>query len=70
MSPRSLDALVDCSSFYCSCERAFDPSLRTRPVVVLSNNDGCVDGYVREGQYYSGSPVVQQTNVAYTGERG
>src|SRR5690606_32645814 len=35
-----------------------------------SNNDGCVDGYVREGQYYSGSPVVQQTNVAYTGERG
>ena len=35
-----------------------------------SNNDGCADGYVREGQYYSGSPVVQQTNVAYTGERG
>jgi hypothetical protein len=35
-----------------------------------SNNDGCVDGYVREGQYYAGSPVVQPTNVAYTGERG
>jgi hypothetical protein len=35
-----------------------------------SNNDGCVDGYVREGQYYTGSPVVQPTNVAYTGERG
>jgi len=35
-----------------------------------SNNDGCVDGYVREGQYYSGTPVVQPTNVAYTGERG
>ena len=35
-----------------------------------SNNDGCADGYVREGQYYSGSPVVQPTNVAYTGERG
>jgi hypothetical protein len=35
-----------------------------------SNNDGCVDGYVREGQYYSGSPIVQPTNVAYTGERG
>jgi hypothetical protein len=35
-----------------------------------SNNDGCVDGYVREGQYYSGSPVVQPTTVAYTGERG
>jgi len=35
-----------------------------------SNNDGCVDGYVREGQYYSGSPIVQPTTVAYTGERG
>ena len=35
-----------------------------------SNNDGCADGYVREGQYYSGSPVVQPTNLAYTGERG
>jgi hypothetical protein len=36
-----------------------------------SNNDGCADGYVREGQYYSGSPVVQPTNnIAYTGERG
>lgn len=35
-----------------------------------ANNDGCVDGYVREGQYYSGSPVVQPTTIAYTGERG
>ena len=36
-----------------------------------ANNDGCVDGYVREGQYYAGSPVVQPTNnIAYTGERG
>lgn len=35
-------ALIDGNSFYCSCERAFDPSLRHRPVVVLSNNDGCV----------------------------
>jgi DNA polymerase V len=35
-------ALVDCNSFYVSCERAFQPGLRNRPVVVLSNNDGCV----------------------------
>ncbi|RYY57216.1 MAG: Y-family DNA polymerase [Chitinophagaceae bacterium] len=35
-------ALVDCNNFYCSCERVFDPSLNNRPVVVLSNNDGCV----------------------------
>ncbi|MDX1421054.1 MAG: DUF4113 domain-containing protein [Rubricoccaceae bacterium] len=37
-----LFALVDCANFYVSCERLFDPSLRRRPVVVLSNNDGCV----------------------------
>jgi DNA polymerase V len=33
--------LCDANNFYCSCERAFDPSLRGVPVVVLSNNDGC-----------------------------
>lgn len=35
-------ALVDCNNFYCSCERVFDPGLDGRPVVVLSNNDGCI----------------------------
>jgi len=40
--PRRLVALVDCSAFYVSCERVFDPSLRDVPVAVLSNNDGCV----------------------------
>lgn len=35
-------ALVDCNNFYVSCERVFRPDLRNRPVVVLSNNDGCV----------------------------
>ena len=35
-------ALVDCNNFYASCERAFNPNLRYKPVVVLSNNDGCV----------------------------
>jgi DNA polymerase V len=35
-------ALVDCNNFYVSCERVFQPELRGRPVVVLSNNDGCV----------------------------
>ena len=39
---RSTIALVDCNNFYVSCERVFDPSLAQRPVVVLSNNDGCV----------------------------
>ena len=35
-------ALVDCNNFYASCEKLFDPALKDRPVVVLSNNDGCV----------------------------
>lgn len=35
-------ALIDCNNFYASCERVFDPSLNGRPVVILSNNDGCV----------------------------
>ena len=35
-------ALVDCNSFYVSCERLFNPSILKKPVVVLSNNDGCI----------------------------
>ena len=35
-------ALIDCNNFYASCERLFRPDLRDRPLVVLSNNDGCV----------------------------
>lgn len=35
-------ALLDCNNFYASCERVFEPAVREKPVVVLSNNDGCV----------------------------
>ena len=35
-------ALIDCNNFYASCERLFRPDLREAPIVVLSNNDGCV----------------------------
>ena len=38
----SMKAIIDCNSFYCSCERLFRPDLWDRPVVVLSNNDGCI----------------------------
>ena len=34
-------ALIDCNNFYVSCERVFNPNLNCRPVIVLSNNDGC-----------------------------
>ena len=37
-----LRALADCNNFYASCERVLDPSLIGVPIVVLSNNDGCV----------------------------
>lgn len=44
MSPASppVFALVDCNNFYASCERVFNPRLNGKPVIVLSNNDGCV----------------------------
>lgn len=43
-------ALVDCDNFFCSCERIFRPDLIGRPVVVLSNNDGCVVARSREAK--------------------
>mgnify|MGYP006373530329 CR=1 FL=1 len=39
---KPLYALVDANNFYATCEKIFDPSLATRPLVVLSNNDGCI----------------------------
>ena len=41
MIQKPMFALVDCNSFYVSCERVFAPALKNKPVVVLSNNDGC-----------------------------
>lgn len=43
-------ALIDGNSFYCSCERVFDPKLRGKPVIVLSNNDGCAVARTREAK--------------------
>jgi len=43
-------ALVDCNSFYASCEQVFRPDLRGKPVVVLSNNDGCIVARSKEAK--------------------
>ncbi len=55
-------ALIDCENFYVSCERVFDPSLRGRPVAVLSNNDGCViarSEEVKEAGVPMGAPLFK-----------
>ena len=57
-----LIGLIDCNNFYASCERVFDPTLRGRPVVVLSNNDGCVVAESNEAKALGikrGSPLFQ-----------
>ncbi|WP_333797945.1 Y-family DNA polymerase [Rheinheimera sp.] len=43
-------ALVDCNNFYASCEKLFCPDLTDKPVVVLSNNDGCVVARSKEAK--------------------
>jgi DNA polymerase V len=45
-------ALVDCNNFYASCERVFNPALIGKPIVVLSNNDGCVIARSNEAKPY------------------
>lgn len=42
INPNMLWALVDCNNFYASCEELFRPDLKDKPIVVLSNNDGCI----------------------------
>ena len=44
--------LCDCNNFYASCERVFRPDLVGRPVVVLSNNDGCIISLSREAKQF------------------
>lgn len=59
---KPLFALVDCNSFYVSCERVFNPKLRHKPVVVLSSNDGCVVARSNEAKALGipmGAPAFQ-----------
>lgn len=68
-----MKAIVDCNSFYCSCERLFRPELAKRPVVVLSNNDGCIVsrsdeakslGIEMAGPYFMAKRVIEDNAVA------
>ncbi|MFD1062760.1 Y-family DNA polymerase [Winogradskyella litorisediminis] len=52
-------ALVDCNSFYASCEQVFRPDLRNKPVVVLSNNDGCIVAANKEAKALTHIPMFQ-----------
>lgn len=55
-------ALVDCNNFYASCQRVFEPHLIGKPVVILSNNDGCVIARSNEAKALGipmGAPAFQ-----------
>ena len=65
-------ALVDCNSFYVSCERLFNPKIRKKPVVVLSNNDGCIISRSNEAKalgikmgepYFKAKDIILKNNV-------
>ena len=64
---------LDANSFYASCERLFRPDLRTKPVVVLSNNDGCIVALTREAKalglkrgipFFQVREIVEKNGVA------
>ncbi|MFZ1262616.1 MAG: SOS mutagenesis and repair protein UmuC, partial [Chitinophagaceae bacterium] len=67
-----MKALIDCNNFYCSCERLFLPHLDRKPVVVLSNNDGCIVsrsdeakrlGIEMAGAYFMARPLIQKHHI-------
>jgi len=69
----TLFGLADCNNFYCSCERVFHPELQGKPVVVLSNNDGCVIARSEESKrlglkmgdpFYQVRDILETNNVA------
>ena len=60
--------LLDCNNFYVSCERVFNPKLENQPVVVLSNNDGCVVARSNEAKALGitmGVPYFQRVHEAF-----
>lgn len=68
-----MKAIVDCNSFYAACERLFKPALHGKPVVVLSNNDGCIVSRTDEakalgirmaGPFYQNRKEIEENKVA------
>ncbi|MDE6197873.1 MAG: Y-family DNA polymerase [Muribaculaceae bacterium] len=61
-----MTGLLDCNNFFVSCERVFNPRLRNRPVVVLSNNDGCIVALSNEAKALGlrrGNPLFQVKHI-------
>ena len=59
-------ALIDCNNFYASCERIFNPKLIGKPIVVLSNNDGCIIARSKEAKKLGikmGEPYFKAKNI-------
>ncbi|WP_298427322.1 Y-family DNA polymerase [uncultured Kordia sp.] len=59
-------AIIDCNSFFASCERAFDPELIDKPLAILSNNDGCVISRSREAKALGipmGAPLFKYKEI-------
>ena len=66
MNNRAKFALVDCNNFYASCERVFEPKLEGKPIVVLSNNDGCIIARSNEAKVLGikmGAPYFKLKNL-------
>lgn len=66
MNNRTKFALVDCNNFYASCERVFEPKLEGKPIVVLSNNDGCIIARSNEAKVLGikmGAPYFKLKNL-------
>ncbi len=68
-----MKAIIDCNSFYCSCEKLFKPELEGKPVIVLSNNDGCIISRTDEakkigvemgGPYFQAKPLIEKYGVS------
>jgi DNA polymerase V len=72
VNPMPTYALIDCNNFFASCERVFNPKLENKPIVVLSNNDGCIVARSNEAKqlgipmgapYYQWKKLCDQYNV-------